>query len=248
MIKLDQATELLSKGRFARVAVKVDISQALAPGVNIEINEIPSFWQQFEYEHIHLFCRQCGRAGHRSPSYNLPSNKLTSAVVATPFGSNQANVEMATVESVDPKASDEAGILPLPWIHVRRRRRNPKAAEAILDNAQKSSPVDFSKTPQLNARASTRVLPTSFFSGQGQRTNGPRGPLRNPKINSGSMGGGLSPCTVSSAHSDVGLDEELQPHVAQASVRQKAEIGREDLISEAIDHQSPPCESSDFPC
>ena len=62
------------------------------------------------------------------------------------------------------------------------------------------------------------------------------------------MGGGLfGPCTVSPAHSDVGLDEELQPHVAQASAGQNAEIGKEDPMSEAIDHQSPPRESLDFP-
>ena len=66
LIKLDQATELLLKGRFARVVMEVDISQALAPGVNIEVDddEIPSFWEQSEYKHVHLFCRRCGRVGH----------------------------------------------------------------------------------------------------------------------------------------------------------------------------------------
>ena len=62
------------------------------------------------------------------------------------------------------------------------------------------------------------------------------------------MGGGLfGPCALSPAHSDVGLDEELQPHVVQSSAGQNADIGKEDPMSEAIEHQSPPRESPDFP-
>jgi len=58
LIKFNQVIELLSKGRFARVAVEVDLSRPLVPGADIAIedDEILSFWQKFEYEHIHLFC------------------------------------------------------------------------------------------------------------------------------------------------------------------------------------------------
>ena len=44
----------------------------------------------------------------------------------------------------------------------------------------------------------------------------------------------FGPSAVSPAHSNVGLDEELEPHVAQASAGQNAEIGREDSMSETI--------------
>ena len=44
LIKLDQATELLSKGQFTRVSVEVDLSHPLVPGANIDVEgEIPNF-------------------------------------------------------------------------------------------------------------------------------------------------------------------------------------------------------------
>ena len=54
MIKLDQAIEFPSKGKFPRIAVEFDLSRSLVPGVDIAVedDEIPSFWQQFENERI----------------------------------------------------------------------------------------------------------------------------------------------------------------------------------------------------
>ena len=46
-MRLDESTELLSKGRFARVAVKVDLSNPLLPGIEITVEDsvLSSFWQ-----------------------------------------------------------------------------------------------------------------------------------------------------------------------------------------------------------
>jgi len=35
LVKLDQATELLSKGRYARVAVEIDLATPLVPGSDV---------------------------------------------------------------------------------------------------------------------------------------------------------------------------------------------------------------------
>jgi len=47
LMRLDESTELLSKGRFARVAVKVDLSNPLLPGIEITVEDsvLSSFWQ-----------------------------------------------------------------------------------------------------------------------------------------------------------------------------------------------------------
>jgi len=51
LVKLDQAIELLFKGRFERITVEVNLSCLLAPDANIDIEDkkIPNLWQVFEY-------------------------------------------------------------------------------------------------------------------------------------------------------------------------------------------------------
>ena len=46
LVKLDQATELLSKGRFAAVVVEVDLSHSFGFGTDVDIEgeEILNFW------------------------------------------------------------------------------------------------------------------------------------------------------------------------------------------------------------
>ena len=57
-VRLDEAIELLSKGRYARLAVEIDLARPLIPGSNLLLEgyDSPLFWQKFEFEHIHLFC------------------------------------------------------------------------------------------------------------------------------------------------------------------------------------------------
>ena len=40
-------------------------SLVLGTLVQLEGLDLRTFWQQFEFEHIHLFCAACGRIGHR---------------------------------------------------------------------------------------------------------------------------------------------------------------------------------------
>ena len=53
---------MLAKGHFARVLVEIDTAKPLVPGTDVEFEglELPTFWQQFEFEHVHLFCAVCG--------------------------------------------------------------------------------------------------------------------------------------------------------------------------------------------
>ena len=82
LVKLDQATESLSKSRFTRVAMEVDLSHPLVLGADVGVKgeEIPNFWQTFEYEHIQLVLSALWtRATVQFPSSSLPCYKSSLA-------------------------------------------------------------------------------------------------------------------------------------------------------------------------
>ncbi|CAN0854240.1 hypothetical protein LINGRAHAP2_LOCUS5869 [Linum grandiflorum] len=62
-IRIDRQTALVSRGKFARVCVQVNLSKPLFPVVGVEDN-----WLKVEYEGIPLICRKCWFAGHNSSS------------------------------------------------------------------------------------------------------------------------------------------------------------------------------------
>lgn len=76
LVWLDPATKLLSKARYAHVAVEIDLSGPIVSHSDVvfENSAMPTYWQRFEYEHIHLFCRLCGRVGHAL--WNVPPPDL----------------------------------------------------------------------------------------------------------------------------------------------------------------------------
>lgn len=58
-IKVDQATSLISRGKFARLCVEVDITKPLLAKFKIRRRVI-----RIEYEGLHLICFHCGIHGH----------------------------------------------------------------------------------------------------------------------------------------------------------------------------------------
>ncbi|XP_019168342.1 PREDICTED: uncharacterized protein LOC109164046 [Ipomoea nil] len=59
-IKIDTTTSLVSKGKFARLCVEVDITKRLLSKYDLEGKA-----RSIEYEGIHLICFKCGLYGHR---------------------------------------------------------------------------------------------------------------------------------------------------------------------------------------
>ncbi|XP_057720823.1 uncharacterized protein LOC130935215 [Arachis stenosperma] len=60
MLKIDRATSVHSRGRFARICVELDLSKKLVPKISI-LGQILNV----EYEGLHLICFTCGKYGHR---------------------------------------------------------------------------------------------------------------------------------------------------------------------------------------
>lgn len=114
---MDESTSLLTKGCFARVAVKIDSSKPLVPDCDVVFEglDLPVFWQTFEYEHLHLFCYRCARVGHLTFHYKFPPP--TSALTIS-----NPDVDMDSSTSYVRVDYDNAALLP--WIH--RRRGGPR--------------------------------------------------------------------------------------------------------------------------
>ncbi|CAI0460517.1 unnamed protein product [Linum tenue] len=58
-IKLDYHTEHLERGKFARLAVELDMTKPLATRIRLD-----GAWQQVTYENLPQICFECGRIGH----------------------------------------------------------------------------------------------------------------------------------------------------------------------------------------
>ncbi|XP_016200154.1 uncharacterized protein LOC107641164 [Arachis ipaensis] len=61
ILKVDKATSIHSRGRFARICVEIDLSIKLIPKISVLGNTL-----NIEYEGLHLICFNCGVYGHRS--------------------------------------------------------------------------------------------------------------------------------------------------------------------------------------
>ncbi|XP_031124199.1 uncharacterized protein LOC116026910 [Ipomoea triloba] len=59
-IKIDDTTSLVSKGKFARVCVEIDVTKPLVA----KFNFLQKLWP-IKYDGIHLVCFKCGLYGHR---------------------------------------------------------------------------------------------------------------------------------------------------------------------------------------
>ncbi|CAN0906437.1 hypothetical protein LINGRAHAP2_LOCUS24251 [Linum grandiflorum] len=58
-IRFDTRTQHSVRGKFARIAVEIDLTVPASKGVFVD-----GVWQVIEYENLPSFCRTCGRFGH----------------------------------------------------------------------------------------------------------------------------------------------------------------------------------------
>ncbi|CAL1375310.1 unnamed protein product [Linum trigynum] len=121
-IKLDYHTEHMERGKFARIAVELDMSKPLPTRIWLD-----GFWQQVLYENLPTICYGCGRIGHEEISCPERMITPTNAIIAIP-DSNPTVVSLVT--SPEPPAGYG------PWMQVTRktRRHNRKGTESTSVN------------------------------------------------------------------------------------------------------------------
>ncbi|KAJ9184836.1 hypothetical protein P3X46_004523 [Hevea brasiliensis] len=138
-IHIDDTTLSVSRGKFARMCVEVDLSKTLLSKFKFQRRI-----RKIEYEGINLICFECGVYGHRRkdrPSCVPPGDAPVCG------GSLEQNHENTTTECapsvpevvIQPEVIDKFG----PWMIAKRTsRRNSRKAVTKEDTAPKSKGVE----------------------------------------------------------------------------------------------------------
>ncbi|CAI0426560.1 unnamed protein product [Linum tenue] len=108
-VKLDYHTENLERGKFARIAVELDMTRPLPSRIRLD-----GAWQQITYENLPIICYECGRIGHVEEDCPqlLPPQNL--ALVTIP---GQSQPTPPTNNSPEPPSGFG------PWMQVTRKSR-----------------------------------------------------------------------------------------------------------------------------
>ncbi|CAN0856754.1 hypothetical protein LINGRAHAP2_LOCUS6578 [Linum grandiflorum] len=123
-VRFDSRTKSSVRGKFARIAVEIDLTNPPPKGVFVD-----GMWQVVEYENLPSFCRECGRFGHDLE--NCDHRRPTTISGPSPPSSTSALVESLGLNTtpVEPKG---------PWQTVERRcRRSKKESSGQLNGSTK---------------------------------------------------------------------------------------------------------------
>ncbi|CAN0872967.1 hypothetical protein LINGRAHAP2_LOCUS10241 [Linum grandiflorum] len=117
-VRIDKRTLTSARGKFAHLAVEVNLKEAVAIGVFLD-----NVWQDVEYENLPALCFGCGRIGHEIA--DCPSK--------TGGSSSSSMPDHDTHDTVDgrPTPSAAGGSLPEygSWLTVQRKTWRPKNKE-----------------------------------------------------------------------------------------------------------------------
>ncbi|XP_019199070.1 PREDICTED: uncharacterized protein LOC109192823 [Ipomoea nil] len=153
-VKIDTATSLASKGKFARICLEIDISKPLESKFVLNFEEWP-----IEYEGIHSICFSCGRYGHRteqcSPEIQAENEP----------GEGNALPEKRQINNQVPK--EKYGT----WMLVTRKaRRYPKRDNTSGAGVQRGR---YQSSPKPNQAADNSIgVQSSFASLDGLEDTG----------------------------------------------------------------------------
>ncbi|XP_031120209.1 uncharacterized protein LOC116023354 [Ipomoea triloba] len=124
-VRIDHTTSLVSRGKFARVCIEIDITKPLISRFTLE----EKVWQ-VAYEGMHLVCFSCGLYGHRKEACPLLRQNATDADQEPPgregatssgdSGKSHTNGGRARAQSISPSNAPYG-----PWMIVTRKERQP---------------------------------------------------------------------------------------------------------------------------
>ncbi|CAN0837370.1 hypothetical protein LINGRAHAP2_LOCUS1784 [Linum grandiflorum] len=80
-VRMDNRTLTSARGKFARLAVEINLREPVATGVLLD-----DVWQEVEFENLPTLCFECGRVGHEaatcpSTQESLPESSQSSVPV-----------------------------------------------------------------------------------------------------------------------------------------------------------------------
>ncbi|CAN1816349.1 hypothetical protein LINPERHAP1_LOCUS27742, partial [Linum perenne] len=197
-VRIDFTTQNDERGKFARLAVEIDLDVPLAPVIDLD-----GAWQKVEYENIPDLCFECGLIGHNLG--NCP--KLTKAVYPITTDVPVQSSELTSVDGNGGAKNDAYG----PWLVVSRKGRrqrliegsekeslvgrkepktqepkkqvNPPSAKSLGKSSQDSASLDSSKEPSISTpkdsahgmkKTTAIIIPAKI--GKSNKGNIPMGP------------------------------------------------------------------------
>ncbi|KAJ8765061.1 hypothetical protein K2173_010538 [Erythroxylum novogranatense] len=130
-IKIDTNTQLSHRGRFARVAIDIDLSQPLRSIVELDGEQI-----KVAYEGLPQICFTCGRVGHSTAVCpTRPPVPSPTPPQPTTDSSHASSSALPATSSSDPSQAVYD-----PWLQIQRRgRRTPSAPTVIRQDPSRPS-------------------------------------------------------------------------------------------------------------
>ena len=80
VLYFDEASGQPGLKKYFRALVWIKIKTPLIPGMYLEMQEVRTIWIDLRYEGVYVFCKRCGRIGHKSSSCSLPWDKAKTAI------------------------------------------------------------------------------------------------------------------------------------------------------------------------
>lgn len=145
-IRVDITTSHLSRGKFARLCVEIDMSQPILPHFILEGESY-----RIEYEGLHILCFECGKFGHTNVNCPL---KVVNEV-------NSQNEEVKGNQSKEERNVSGYG----PWTLVKKvRRKKPNngvgQSQSVKGNNNEKGSSSGSRFAELNKIGEDRVPET----------------------------------------------------------------------------------------
>ncbi|KAL4304140.1 hypothetical protein GQ457_10G010950 [Hibiscus cannabinus] len=139
VVKVDYNTQAGDRGKFARLAIMVDLNAPLVPCIGID-----GFVQKLEYEGLQQICYGCGIYGHSKES--CPKSNPGKDSESLDNGSSTVSITTSTLSK---KPEELFG----PWMTVdnRRRRSESDVTEPIpIDSIDTESPSSMTVTAAVS--------------------------------------------------------------------------------------------------
>ncbi|CAI0380721.1 unnamed protein product [Linum tenue] len=141
LIRINYNTQTAQRGKFARIAIELDVSQPLTPDFYLD-----GAVQLIEYENLPQVCFSCGRIGHvqeecadNQPPANVHSTAaLSTTALLTPPSLQQAPAAETHTSTETVRTEEAFG----PWMVVQRRNRRYNR------NAQPATPMKNQSTKE----------------------------------------------------------------------------------------------------
>ncbi|CAL1397875.1 unnamed protein product [Linum trigynum] len=142
-VKLDYHTEHRQRGKFARIAVELDMSKPVPTRIYLD-----GFWQAVQYENLPLICFECGCVGHTEDSCSSRKSQSAMEIVVAQTGDRSS-----MPEDSPPEPPSGYG----PWMQVTRKSRKQSGKVTPLgEQNQKNRINGHTDSRRPSSKAATK--------------------------------------------------------------------------------------------